>query len=179
MNDAMREAVIGHNMEVLYYLTMQPGNHIELMTALFIVLCILTIAISKIHLLGKAGSSSLLLSLFSVAVCSFFLVQVASFSKVWALPELPTGINETAVILAGTLLAFLFIVVPFTRIVLRSGYFLSLTAWLMGLFITGAAVYLFSMTYEKPRSGQTPLDTLESVKHQMEKALDNVPVPAP
>ncbi len=172
LEESLRQSIIDHNLELLYYLTMQPGNMIELGLALFIGAIVLTFAISKIHLLGKNGSASLLLTLFVVIVCTFFLIEVASFTKIWLLPKM--GITTLADTLMGCAVgaAFLFMVVPFTRFLLHSGYFISMTSWLLGSFIALASIFLLSRTYEEPGSGATPIDTLERAQEHLRDSED-------
>lgn len=177
IEESLRQSILDHNMEVLYYLTMQPGNMIELGLAIFIGIMVLTFAISKIHILGKNGAASLLLTLFVVIISSFCLIEVASFTKLWLIPK--TGISQAEGVLVACAVgaAFLFMVVPFTRFLLKSGYFISMSAWILGLIIMLAAMFLFSRTYDEPRSGETPIDTLESIREQAEENEVEVSLP--
>lgn len=177
LEETTRQSIIDHNLEVLYYFTMQPGNTIELGLALFIAILLLTFSISKIHAIAKAGVTSVFLTLFVVIFCSFFMVQVASFSVIWLSPLVNLQGHSTVFMSCLVAASFIFMVIPFTRFLLRSGYFISLTAWVIGLSITLAALFLFSRTYESPRAGDTPLDTLENVREEFQDNNDIISVP--
>lgn len=174
LRDPFQQALIEQTLEILYYLGMQPGNLVELTMALFIGISVLTVIVDKTHAISKSGSNSLLLALFAVVLCGAFLIEVAVFTKVWALPELDL-VNVDAFVISGVLLlAFLFIVVPATRILLHGSYFISMTSWFLGLAGALGAIYLLSLTYEEPRAGTTPIDTFEEVKSQVERKIETV-----
>ncbi|MEM1158153.1 MAG: hypothetical protein AAF649_05945 [Verrucomicrobiota bacterium] len=177
LEEATRQSILNHNLEVLYYLTMQPGHIIELGLAVFIGITILTFSISKIHFLGKSGTASLLLTLFVVIVGSFLLIEVASFTEVWFAPLV--GLENLAGIMVASAVgaAFLFMVVPFTRFVFKSGYFISMSSWVIGMVFALAALFLVSRTYDEPRSGTTPIDTMQSVRGEFEYPEESMTAP--
>ncbi|MEM6883515.1 MAG: hypothetical protein AAF571_00680 [Verrucomicrobiota bacterium] len=177
IEEATRLSILDHNMEVLYYLTMQPGNSIELGLALFIGVMVLTFTISKIHILSKNGTASLLLTLFTVVVSAFCLVQVASFTQICLAPMIGLESHASVMMVCATGAAFLFLVVPFTRFLLKSGYFICMTSWLIGMVISLAALFLLSSTYEEPRNGETPMDTLEEVRGEFEQEEESIYLP--
>jgi len=168
----MRRQVIDGIIESLHYLTMQPGNPIELGMGLFLAISILTVVLTKGHLFSKTSSASLFLSLFVVALCSLFLIFVAVFGKIWLIPQSGLQDMEELAISVLLLIAFLFIVVPATRILLRSSYFVSLTSWVLGLIGALCAVYVLHLFYEVPGEGTTAVETLQSVKEQVERKIE-------
>jgi|GEM_PF-5394071 len=177
LQEATRQSIIDHNMEVLYYLTMQPGNVIELGLALFIGVMVLTFAISKIHILGKNGAASLLLTLFTVVICNFFMIEVASFTEIWFVPLIGLENHSSVLVACAVGASFLFMVAPFTRFLLKSGYFISMSSWVIAMVITLAAMFLLSRTYDTPRQGDTPIDTLEIMRDGFDDSDEIIPIP--
>lgn len=173
IDQSFQQALIEQTLENLYYIGMQPGNLIELAMALFVGISVLTVIVAKIHVLSKSGSASLLLALFAVVLCSIFLIQVAVFTEVWLIPRTHMVNTDAVVISGGLLIAFLFVVVPATRILLHSSYFVSMVSWFIGLAGTLGAIYLLSFSYEESGPGATPIDTLQNVKSQVEQKIEN------
>ncbi|MEM6822156.1 MAG: hypothetical protein AAF558_09470 [Verrucomicrobiota bacterium] len=175
MEESLRQEILRDNMEVLYYLAMQPGNLVELLMGIFVGIVVLTFVLSKVHALAKAGSPTLFLTLFVVILSLFILIEAASVTRVWLLPRINLENYNNSIVTTIIALCFLFLVVPTTLALLRSKYFASMCAWFLGAIAACIGMYFVSLTYEAPREGPTPVKTFEKIKKQVETKIEETP----
>lgn len=172
-----REQLAQLSWDMLLFILQSPLTNQALLLYLIVGYLAAGIVLGKVHGIGNATRSSVIVGLFVVGLGIFSLIQIAALGKMYVLPLLKATANSSTAWIALIVSGFFLLIIPLTRACFRAGYWTSVGAWLCALLVASLAIFgTRSVYHPKPRNDEEAVTHFHtfarSVKKDIEKQVE-------
>ncbi|MDX6765840.1 MAG: hypothetical protein SFU85_03530 [Candidatus Methylacidiphilales bacterium] len=172
MTGINRDELLLHIWEALTFLLFEPATHQAFLLYFFGGLLMLGLALAKAHGFGGAPFNSFWVGLFCAAFCLVGLLSTYGLLHLYLVPLLTAHIYRIPGLVIGTSMAFLLMVVPFTRFCFRSSYPTSLISWLAALLVAAIVIFGLKQAYSpRPTLPDLSVKGFDALTEQVEKTI--------